>query len=156
MISNAEDLIELLNQEFGTVGFTKVKDNWYLAREDCTQVVHLQKSAYGEQYYLNIGVLLKRLDDTQYPDEHKCHIRIRPHMLAAHQNIPQMIDFEDNSVHPQERMTLLSRVVKEVILPFLDDMADLRSIRVSLKSDKYPNLIITLKTREFLDRLIID
>jgi hypothetical protein len=156
MISNAEDLIEYLNHEFRRIGFAKVGDNWYLEYEDCIQVVNLQKSAYSEQYYLNLGILLKQLDETRHPNEYNCHIRIRLNMLGSLPGLQRIIDFEDTSIHPKDRTTRLSRIIKEVILPFLENMADLQNIKEALINEKYTNLIITLKAREFLERLMTD
>ncbi|CAI9404243.1 MULTISPECIES: DUF4304 domain-containing protein [Aestuariimicrobium] len=64
-------------------GFVKRAGSWYLKREDIILVLNLQKSNYGRQYFLNIGLWLNVLGTEQAPQEQHCHIRSRLSRIAA-------------------------------------------------------------------------
>ena len=58
-------------------GFKKKARTWWRATDDSVQVVNLQKSAYGEQLYINLGLFVRSLGSEQTPPENRCHIRAR-------------------------------------------------------------------------------
>lgn len=64
-------------------GFVKNSGSWYLKREDVILVLNLQKSNYGRQYFLNIGMWLTALGMDEQPKEQHCHIRSRLSRLAS-------------------------------------------------------------------------
>lgn len=64
------------------LGFKKKARTWTRETPDAFQVVDLQKSAFGEQVYVNVAVYLKALGDETSPPEHRCHIRARLERVA--------------------------------------------------------------------------
>lgn len=64
------------------LGFKKKARTWTRETPDAFQVVNLQKSAFGEQVYVNVAVYLKALGDETSPPEHRCHIRARLERIA--------------------------------------------------------------------------
>lgn len=48
---------------------------------ETTRIFNLQKSQWGEQFYLNCSVGLKRLDPTKNLKAHQCHIQWRVESL---------------------------------------------------------------------------
>ena len=64
---NKEALIQILDQELVSEGFKRKGRNWYKTLDDCVQVLNLQKSPWGGQYYINLGILMRDLDSTKYP-----------------------------------------------------------------------------------------
>jgi hypothetical protein len=92
--------------------WVKKKDHWFLDREDLISVVNLQKSDYGGEFYINIGVFIrpdaKALDKFphigplserkhdisqyynysteyplgKYPKENHCDVRVRLDVLV--------------------------------------------------------------------------
>lgn len=63
-------------------GFKKKARTWTRERGDVFQILNLQKSAYGEQLYVNVAVYLKALGSEPHPPEHRCHIRARLERIA--------------------------------------------------------------------------
>lgn len=70
--------------ELKACGFRKKSRTWWREREEVIQVVNLQKSPYGEQLYVNLGVYLKRLGTETAPPENRCHIGVRLERIAEH------------------------------------------------------------------------
>ena len=64
------------------LGFKKKARTWTRETPDAFQVVNLQKSAFGEQVYVNVAVYLKALGDETSRPEHRCHIRARLERVA--------------------------------------------------------------------------
>src|SRR3989337_1174480 len=68
--------------------FKKKANRWYYHADETILVVNLQKSYYGDQYYINLGVWIKALvnedytkhfpvSDLNFPKEYECHISLR-------------------------------------------------------------------------------
>src|SRR5262245_50495126 len=91
-------------------GFTKKSGSWYHDKSDAILVANLQKSNYGDQYYVNLAIWLKALGDAQYPKEHKCHIGLRLDSLASSEEIT-CFDGE-SSIAAAERVSLIKLLVE--------------------------------------------
>lgn len=59
------------------LGYRKRAGTWHRDRERVVSVVNLQKSQWGDDWYLNLGVYLKALGDESRPPENRRHIRCR-------------------------------------------------------------------------------
>jgi hypothetical protein len=62
--------------------FKKKSRTWWRTTDDVIQVVNLQKSAYGERLYVNLGLYIRSLGSEQNPPEYRCHIRVRLERLV--------------------------------------------------------------------------
>jgi hypothetical protein len=60
-----------------SLGFKKKARTWWRADDNTVQVVNLQKSAYGEQLYVNLGLYIRSLGLELSPPEYRCHMRAR-------------------------------------------------------------------------------
>jgi len=107
------------------VEFLRKSNTWYRDLEETVLVVDLQKSNFGEQHYINVGVLVKGLA-TRYngklpPKETDCHIRARIEGLEpnAEESFRQLLDLEDKSVGASERQQRIEKAIADVVLPFL-------------------------------------
>jgi len=58
-------------------GFKKKARTWWRTTDDSIQVINLQKSAYGEALYTNLGIYVRSLGSELSPPEYRCHIRAR-------------------------------------------------------------------------------
>ena len=59
-----KDLINLLNEIFIPLSFKRKGNNWVLNGEAITKVVNLQKSNYGNLFYINYGYIIKSIELT--------------------------------------------------------------------------------------------
>ena len=58
-------------------GYKKKARTWWRTTADSVQVVNLQKSPYGEQVYVNLGLYVRALGTEEFPPENRCHIQAR-------------------------------------------------------------------------------
>jgi len=59
---NKKEFINYLNEIFRSFGFKKNGNNWYMETQFLRKIISLQKSNYGNYYYINYGWILKNLD----------------------------------------------------------------------------------------------
>ncbi len=60
------------------LGFRKRGTTWHLDRGEVISVLNLQGSRWGDDSYINCGVLIKENAARINPVERECHIRWRP------------------------------------------------------------------------------
>lgn len=104
--------------------FERKSNTWYRDLEETVLVVDLQKSGFGAQHYINLGVFLKEVAERRPnklpPREHECHIRFR---LAPSENLPEtmsgLLDLEDASIAPDDREKRVANLIASVAVPFL-------------------------------------
>jgi hypothetical protein len=58
-------------------GFRKRRFRWYRAKEHVIQVFDVQKSAWSDSYYFNLGVYDLRLGKASWPPIYECHAQLR-------------------------------------------------------------------------------
>jgi hypothetical protein len=132
--------------------FQKKGDSWYFENNDCIFVVNIQKSNWGGQNYINLGILLKELDKIPEPKEYQCHIRVRLDQIMRKTafDFNKVLDLENNTISSEDRSDIIKTAFKEQILPFFKKMESLNEIKSTLQSNEYPDLIITLRAKKFL------
>jgi hypothetical protein len=99
-------------------GFQKTAGSWYLDGTDAILVANLQKSNYGDQYYVNLAVWVKALGAAKFPKEHKCHIRLRLESLVGSDAV-RCFDAEDTSFDETTRRSSIKSIVEEHAIPLL-------------------------------------
>lgn len=128
----------LLKRALKPLGFSKTGHNWRLETEETVVVVNLQKSPWSHDYYLNIGALVRTIDDGSRtyggsrPSVVDCHFRIRLEDLFpdkpapdkvvadARQKILDLLDFNAMGPAHARRMKKLASIIDERLLPFLE------------------------------------
>jgi len=128
---------EALGLPLKNAGFKKKSDSWYWSNDEVVLVVNLQKSQYGDQYYVNCAVALKSLGAIQFPKEHHCHIRFRLTSIVSDQEreeIGIVFDLENGSVTDQKRTEEISRLIRDIALPILKGCSSRDGIAETYKS----------------------
>lgn len=77
--------------------FEKRRGAWYRRGEDLVTVVDLQKSQYGPQYYINLGLWLIGLEGDAHPKPVACHVRTRLASVVGEREeleLKQLLDLE--------------------------------------------------------------
>jgi hypothetical protein len=141
-----------LQQAFGTLlkaqGFKKDGATWRKHNPETIIVFNIQGSQWGPQFYVNLGILFRDLDNNEKPLEYKCHIRLRLEGVVQEPNrIGQLLNF-DLPMDEAVRLAELSSFVANHALPFLDGF----STREKAKSllDEFPRQIIPDQYRDEL------
>jgi hypothetical protein len=105
--------------------FRRKSSTWYRDLHETVLVVDVQKSNFGEQYYVNLGVLVKGLpvpDGGKLPPkENQCHIRLRIEALKHDEEdqLKQILNLEDGSIGAADRKQGIARAIVRIALPFL-------------------------------------
>jgi len=103
-------------------GFGKKSDGWYLSMDDTILVVNLQKSNFGEQYYINLAVWLNELGQITFPKEYQCHIRTRATLLEPERQKyweDKVFNLENTEITEEERLELVQSFLENTAIPFL-------------------------------------
>ncbi|ROS43343.1 DUF4304 domain-containing protein [Amycolatopsis thermoflava] len=117
-----------IDQVIPETGLVKKSGSWYLRQEETIGVINLQKSQYGDQYYVNIAVWLLPLGDVDFPAEHKCHIRTRLTRLLAERE-QELVQVLDLTVERPDREEVLKQAIEENIVPIFKSCATLAGFR---------------------------
>jgi hypothetical protein len=56
-----KDLASLLNEVFGPLGFKRKGNYWVLNGYEITKMINLQKSQFGNRFYINYGYILRAI-----------------------------------------------------------------------------------------------
>ena len=135
-------------------GFKKKASTWYRQAEGALQVVNLQKSSWGLQFYVNIGCVPvgMEVEGMPTPKEYKCPVRIRLASAFPEQEteIEKTFDLAVNGLSDPERAERLDQVVNEMVLPFMDSMKDMPSLQQAIDEGKFENAFIILEAQKYL------
>lgn len=129
------DILRLIDEIFLPLGFKRKGNNWCFDCDELLKIVNLQKSNYGNSFYINYGYVIKGLPLTT-----TMHVQNR---LAGRdknedKTIVDLLDLEI-SLLPDLRLSLLKQILMEKVASKMD--------RVNTTSD----LINELKERPHLN-----
>lgn len=151
------DSIKLLHDAIGAAGkvdgFTKKGTSWYANRVDSVLVINPQKSQYGEQYYLNLGVFFHLLGTQSTPKERQCHLRTRLTELVEPEDqmrVKQLLDFEKPQLAEDRRRLELAALLETKGIPFLERCGTLDGARSALSQGMLDSMPISKKLRDLL------
>ncbi|MCB9981965.1 MAG: DUF4304 domain-containing protein [Rhodospirillales bacterium] len=120
-MANSRLIREALSVPLEKAGFKKKSDTWYWGNDEVVLLLNLQKSQYGEQYYVNCGIGLKSLGAVDFPKENQGHIRFRLTTLAdneeSRKSIELLFDMESSPLYNQARQAKITHLIEELVLP---------------------------------------
>jgi hypothetical protein len=129
------------------LGFKKRGRSWYRVTDETVQVTNLQRSQWGEQYYLNFGILIRALDETRSPRPSQCHFVARLAMLVSGRD-PNDFVIDLEKAEPQKKLKGTLQTLASVGKTFLEKCATLKGMREFLRTD--PGVLVSAEAREFL------
>ena len=92
----------LFERSLVVAGFRKKGSCWYRQLSDILQLIDLQKSSYGKQFYINIACVPRGMqpEGMPFPQEHKCPIRIRltSAFPAQRERVDKSLDLENGDL----------------------------------------------------------
>ena len=121
--------------------------SWYQFNDATIGVINLQRSSWGPQYYINCGVLVRQLDQIEFPKEHQCHLRCRIESLWKDFPPGALDDESDLDVHARDRA--LREAIQQHLLPQLDRWRTYSGIAKSMKSDTFRHMA-PVRIKKFL------
>jgi hypothetical protein len=135
-------------------GFHKKSGTWYLEKEEVVLVANLQKSQWGQQYYINLGIWLRRLGEKKFRKENECHLRLRARSLPAIDDdfFNQTFDLENPTLTPEERYERVRSIMREIVIPFLNRCGSVRGIMEEFQKGQLSNAMIRAEAKDLLSK----
>jgi hypothetical protein len=98
-------------------GFRKKYRTWWRRQEETIAVYNVQGSAWGPQFYINVGLWLLPLEETESPAIEWCHIRTRLGTLIERAvGIDQLLDLSSD-IPDTERTRKIIDIFNQYMLP---------------------------------------
>jgi hypothetical protein len=124
-------------------GFKREGATWRRRLAEVTQVLSLQKSKWGSQYYVNVGILIRALDDISRPKPQQCHLLGRPAMILGKGNPEDFVIDLEKGVQNNNVET-----VEDIRDAFFSECVSLAGIRRFLR--KKTGVLVTGEAKHFL------
>ena len=123
--------------------------NWFRSSDEVVQVVNLQKSRWGTQYYINYGIWFRSLGKTTRPREAQCHIRlrlsdVRPRLKGK---LERLLDLDPEV---PDRRKALAKMLAKYLVPLADSCLTVKGIKKLLATGRLPEHHLTLDARRAL------
>ena len=150
-MSKARILADVIDQVLKPARFKKKKLNWYLDGEDTIGVLNLQKSNYGEKYYINLALWIKQLGDADAPQEHKCHVRCRWEDIVKEDEklLERLLNLEIDVPARDER---LRSALTNFVVPFFMQTRSIEQIKQLQTTDLWPpSILVRREAQELLN-----
>jgi hypothetical protein len=128
------------------LGFHRKGCSWFRTLGEVTQVINLQRSRWGEQYYINLGVLIRAIDDRPFPRPSECHVIARLSSLAATgQPSDFVVDLEEEGA--VQKWACILQQFDGTVASFFAANSSAAGIRRFIR---YANVLVTQGASEFL------
>lgn len=126
--SNVEAVENGVQRALKECSFKKKSNTWRKENDETVLVVNLQRSSWGAQFYINLGVLIRELDDIPNPTENKCHLRERLEEMAGAERLKAALNAENAELTPEQREGIVYQTMKDIGIPFLESCNSLRGL----------------------------
>ncbi len=114
-------------------GFKRKTTSWYRQFPEVTQVVNLQRSPWGPQYYINLGVALRALLDDPNPKENHCHARARIERAGADPDETKSVFDLEFPVSDEERAIQIRSILDHGV-QWLDRMRSEAEVKAAISA----------------------
>ena len=105
-------LIRLLSDIFIPIGFKRKGNNWVYNGEYLSKIINLQRSNYGNSFYINYGFIIKGLELTT---TYHVHDRLASVDKVEQDRITTLLDL-DVEMSREFRLVELNMLIKEKIV----------------------------------------
>lgn len=131
-------------------GYLKKSAAWYKRGRDALVVVDLQKSDFGNYYYMNVGVALAELMATDFPKVKDCHISMRADGLlsAGGGSLDRGLNLDDGS---DEDVAEAMRLIQNELLPLMGEFLTVEGLRRHHERGTFKRALVFWQAREMLD-----
>lgn len=147
-----KELVEIINSVVSERGFRKKGQSWYLKVNDVLQIVNLQKSQYGNQFYINFGVFLGKAEIEDKVKSNACHVQFRFNSVASvseNEKASLALDL-DSSMSFEDRLQIIS-VLIEKSLALFSEFNSKAGLREKLKEEKNRSVLVLPGSWEILN-----
>jgi hypothetical protein len=141
-----------LREYLSNAGYKHKGNTWYCETDETILVINLQKSQYGKQYYLNLGVWVKAFEPAAFPKEHKCHIRARlGDIISAKEerNLDSAFDLASRIDARKREAVVLALMQRGVA--WLGRLGSIAGIRDALSKGELDSVLVQIRARAFVE-----
>lgn len=132
-------------------GLKRKGATWYLESPACICLLNLQRSQWGNKYYINLGVLVKQLGHIPFPKENQCHLGIRLSQIVPDSTqLERNLDFEDSSSSDEKRIEAIREAIETHAIPFLSSLQTLDGIKRAFREGTISPAFATANLKKFL------
>lgn len=150
-----ENLARSINDSLRKRGFKRKGAAWYLEGPECTCLLNLQRSQWGNKYYINLGVLVKQLDNIPSPKENQCHLGVRLSQIVRDSTkLERDLDFEDFASANEQKVRAVREAIETRAIPFLSSLQTLDGIKHVFREGTISSAFATAKLKKFLGMLV--
>ncbi|MBS7704843.1 DUF4304 domain-containing protein [Chelatococcus asaccharovorans] len=119
-----KEAIRRLKASLGVIlkpeGYRAQDLNWRKTTDDAILVVNVQRSMWGQEAFINLGVFSRRLGDHASPKAFQCHLTARIGQLAPEMDEKlQRITYR-SLIQSDAMLTAIDQTMRSRILPLLD------------------------------------
>lgn len=153
-IMDKKSLESIFGDQLRAQGFKRKASSWYRQTEGGLQMVNLQKSSWGMQFYVNLCCVPNgmEVEGMPTPKEYKCPIRVRLTSAFPEQRkeIERVFDLELSGINDSERAEQIATFTRDLLLMFMDYMRDALSLRKAIEQGKFKKAWINLAAQRYL------
>jgi hypothetical protein len=142
-----KDLVNILSEMFSPIGFKRKGNNWVINRGVMTKIVNLQKSQFGNVFYINYGYILQALPLGIF----KTHVENRIAFSTKEENLRlhELLDLDSN-IFDEERTKELKEILQNKLISKIQSVNTEEDLSNELK--KRPQLNdIPLVVKQYLN-----
>ncbi len=137
----------MINDTFTINGFSKKGSYYYSYNDDLIFAIGLQKSNYSNSYYINIGIIVKKLNpDLQNPRDVDGDIRAR----FDFENDGKYLDCFELQQFNEVDNEKINRYLQDNINIYVKSVTSLDKLKLLLKSKPVMLYQTTSRARDFL------
>jgi hypothetical protein len=137
-----DDLIRLLNDALLPHGFKRKGNYWVDNRGELSKIVNLQKSEFGDLFYVNYGFVIKQLPS----DGTKWHIYLRVHS----ENSAELLNLGKN-ISDEVRCSELFELFDQKLAPTLRAVNTEADIRQRIVDGTWHYNTIPFSVKKYFD-----
>jgi Domain of unknown function (DUF4304) len=127
------------------IGGSKKSGSWYLRGTETIVVLNLQKSQYGLQYYVNVGVWLRALGENEAPKGTDCQIQTRLEGLVPAElenRLTELLNL-DYDLDEVGRQQALLRLLRDHLFPLIVASSTLESLQAGAGRELVRKSLVT-------------
>lgn len=143
-------LTATLDRILTACGFRKKADTWYSEKLETILVINLQKSQWGQQYYVNLAVWFKALGEVKIPPkEHLCHVRARLTVLT-NDSLEKALDLEGKELDDLQKQRIIENSIRETAIPFLEECSTLASLKRQYEGERLAKVMVHKNLKDLI------
>lgn len=128
-------IIDMWDQLLRQSGFKKKGSSWFRETHQLVEILTLEKSRFGSEYYGHIGYWLKTLGPYTGQKAWDCHVDTRFEEVLTPKTIRMIRDVMDpeQRIEYETRRTLTSELIVTILEPYLRDTETIDGLKKAVE-----------------------